>query len=94
MTATNLTDKVIYVKNLQRASKVEFNSKYGLLLVEVRRAKGSTIFEVFIDNNYKGVNFTSAESCYNWISEYLGVEVLQEIKPDKVVKKTGQSKWK
>ena len=94
MTETNLTDKVIYVKNLQRASKVSYNSRYGVLELEVYKQRGGSIFYVKIDGVDKGVNRVYASDAWKWISEYIGVEVLQEVKPDKVVKKAGQSKWK
>ena len=100
MTATNLTDKIIYVKNLQRAGKVSYNSRYGLLDLEVYKQKGGTIYLVKIDGVCKGINRTAAEDCWLWIAEYLGVPLEQEVKVtkskkkvEKVIKKSGQSNW-
>lgn len=89
----------IKVKNLQRAGKTVYNSKYGEMVLEVYKQKGGSIFYVKIDGVDKGVHRVYAENAWDWISEYLGVPVEQEdpsatVTPEKVNKRKGQSKWR
>lgn len=92
----------LIIKNLHRCSVVNFESKYGGLVIECYRLKGNENYRLKIDGVDKGIARQTSVEIYNWIGEYLGVEILQEVKHEKVIphkvenkpkKKGGQSKW-
>ncbi len=97
-----MTDQsnAIQVPNIHRASKVEWQG----MSIEVRKQRGGTIYELYVNNVSKGLNRTDARSAFELFGEYFGVEVicLHEQKLAKqieeealapVVIKKGQSKW-
>ena len=73
-----MTDKqIIYVPNINREGKVEFESNFGLIRLGVHKLKGASLFEVFIEGKYVGVNFLFAEKAWEWIGDYLGCKVYE-----------------
>jgi hypothetical protein len=100
-------DTTIQVKNLHRATNpktpIIFNSKYGAMAIEIRKAKGMTIFEIWIDGRYTGLNEVSALEAHESLSEYLSVpleemprkgkKVTEAVTEAPVKKITGQRNW-
>lgn len=69
---------IIYVKNIHKAGKAVFESKFGAVDLEVRLIKGSKIYEIFVERKSKHVTRVDPESSWNWIGEYLGCVVHEE----------------
>ncbi len=98
-----MTDQsnAIMVPNINRPSVVEWQG----MSIEVRKQRGGSIYELYVNNVSKGLNRTDARSAFLLLGEYFGVEVicLREQKLAKqveeeaiapvVIKKKGQSKW-
>ena len=87
-------ENIIYVKNPNKVGKVEFQSKYGLLHLEVKKNKGSQMYVAIIEGRDKGITKGSAVDAWGWIGEYLGYEIYQEAPVSKIKPKRKRKVYK
>lgn len=86
----------ITIKNINRAGKFTFDSKYGELEIECYRLKGNANYRLKIEGTDKGIARQTALEVYEWCSSYLGIDIVQKGTQEEEAKPTkqGQSKWK
>ena len=70
-------ENIIYVKNIHKAGKTTFNSKYGELHIENRCVKGSQVYVLLIEGVNKGITRSDPIEIWNWCAEYLGCKVYE-----------------
>lgn len=65
------------IKSLHKVGKCEFDSKYGLILLEVKRLRGNENFETYVDSRKTGVIAESAILAWEKLGEYLGIDIIE-----------------
>jgi len=67
------------VKSLHKVGKCEFESNYGMVLLEIKKLRGNENYESFVDNRKTGYSRGSAEEAWEILGEYLGIEIVEGV---------------
>ena len=67
------------VKSLHKVGKCEFESNYGMVLLEIKKLRGNENYESYVDGRKTGYSRGSAEECWGLLGEYLGIEIVEGV---------------
>lgn len=72
-----MSKQVVLVKDINRVGKTSFESRYGIVELEVKKRGGGSIYYAYVDDRYTGLNRAECAETWKLLGGYLGIDIVQ-----------------